>query len=120
MTDKNIAEEYDDCVGKKETGGTLLDFMDLTEEELTQERAEKIFDWKEHWGGMPEYNADNLHPVKQLTVNFQTEEDMREFEKLVGQKLTMKTKSIWYPKRETISSNLLRWVDEEDVADADA
>lgn len=60
-----------------------------------------------HYKGMPEYKNQNLLPVKSLIINFATEEDYEEFEKLVGQKLTMKTKSIWYPEQEPkIFSNM--------------
>lgn len=57
-------------------------------------------DWKKLWEGMPEFNQRDLSPVKQLTVNFETEEDLAAFAKLVGQTVLMSTRSIWYPEAE--------------------
>jgi hypothetical protein len=34
---------------------------------------------------------------RQLTIRFKSQEDIDEFAKLIGQKITDKTKSIWYP-----------------------
>jgi len=56
-------------------------------------------DPNEEWKGMPEYNGEGIAPIKELKVNFRTEEDYRGFADLVGQKLTIKTRSIWYPER---------------------
>jgi len=57
-------------------------------------------DWSEHWGGMPEFEQRDLTPIKQVIVCFETEEDLAKFAELVGQMITMKTKSIWYPDAE--------------------
>ncbi len=54
----------------------------------------------EEWIGMPEFEQDNLNPKKQIIVSFATEADRESFSKLIGQKLTEKTKSIWYPEQE--------------------
>ena len=53
--------------------------------------------WEKEWTGMPEYSHQDLTPVKQLIVSFEKEDDYREFAKLVEQKLTGQTQSIWYP-----------------------
>lgn len=50
-----------------------------------------------HWKGMPEFVSENKQPVKQITVGFANKEDMLKFSKLVGQVITAKTRSIWYP-----------------------
>ncbi len=43
----------------------------------------------------------------QIIVSFETYEDVKEFEKLIGQKLTYKTKQIQWPKlQQTISSEI--------------
>jgi len=82
-----------------------------------EDEDETYFDMDKHWVGMPKCESKNLMPHKQLIVSFQTEEDMIAFGKLIGQKITMKTKSVWYPKRDPIVSTLNRWVDEGEVAD---
>ena len=54
--------------------------------------------WEEHWQDMPEFNQEELTPFKSILVNFRNYEDYKAFEKLIDQKLTLKTKTIFYPK----------------------
>lgn len=54
----------------------------------------------EHWRGMPGFEQNDETGFKTITVHFQTEEDYKKFAELVGQKLTDKTRSIWFPYRE--------------------
>ncbi len=58
--------------------------------------------WKNEWNGMPEFNQQSKMPVKSIKINFISLEDYFKFAGLVGQNLTPKTKSIWYPKQENI------------------
>lgn len=51
----------------------------------------------DHWKGMPEFSQLDKKPYKQVIVSFETAEDMHKFAKLVGQKLSAKTQSIWFP-----------------------
>lgn len=51
------------------------------------------------WQGMPEFVQEEQKPYAQVIVRFKTEEDMLDFAKLVGQKLTKRTKSLWHPFR---------------------
>jgi hypothetical protein len=66
-----------------------------------------IDDPQKEWGGMPEYNSENMMAVKSIKVNFATVEDAQAFAKLVGQKITENTKFIWYPKAEILHSSLV-------------
>jgi len=50
------------------------------------------------WNGMPEFNNPDVMGVKQIIVHFETWDDVREFAELVEQKITEKTKYIWFPK----------------------
>jgi hypothetical protein len=52
------------------------------------------------WQGMPEYDQETVKPYHELTVRFACEDDYQRFAGLVEQKLTEKTKSIWYPKQD--------------------
>lgn len=52
----------------------------------------------ELWKGMPEFEQDDLGAWKSVTVNFANEDDYRTFAELVGQNLTLQTRSIWYPE----------------------
>lgn len=65
--------------------------------------------WKEHWLGMPEYDNQDLGPVKRLIVNFVSLEDMQAFAELIGQKLTPKTRSINFPLQPIDSVKNLVW-----------
>ena len=52
------------------------------------------------WKGMPEYSHRDLEPKRQIIVNFESDEDVSAFAKLVGQKFGPNVKSIWYPEVE--------------------
>jgi len=66
-------------------------FMNLFEQE------EEIRDWHKEWKDMPEFVQEKKEPYAKIIVRFDNEEDLQEFAKLIGQKLTNKTKSIWHP-----------------------
>lgn len=53
--------------------------------------------WKKHWVGMPEFVQDKKEPFSKIIVRFENEEDLIKFAECIGQKLTSKTKSIWFP-----------------------
>lgn len=98
-------------VSKKDKS-MIFDFMDLSEEELEQV-IEDEHDWEEHWVGMPEFDQEDNPPYKKIFMNFRSEEDYKAFAKLIGQNLTEKTKSIWYPKLDIDDNMLKRWIEEE-------
>jgi hypothetical protein len=54
-------------------------------------------DWEIEWQDMPEFNNQG-NQFTQIVVHFKEEEDVEEFSKLLDQKITDKTKSIWFPK----------------------
>ena len=106
-----------DNIKKKNTEvkqeSSLLDFMDISEEE--KEKLESIQDkeWKKHWHNMPEFEQENDKPYRTIYVHFRNEEDYQEFSKLINQKITSKTKSIWHPKLDREANALRRWIEEE-------
>jgi hypothetical protein len=55
-------------------------------------------EWKEHWKGMPEFIQNDLSPYKYIKINFKSLEAMKAFSELIGQTITMNTRSIWFPK----------------------
>lgn len=57
----------------------------------------KYEDSMAEWVGMPEFIQNKKEPYKVLTVRFENEKDYLEFQSLIGQKMTEKTKSIWHP-----------------------
>jgi hypothetical protein len=60
-------------------------------------KTEDIFDDYPEWVGMPEFVQEEKQPYKTLIIRFESESDYQDFAKLIGQKLTPKTKSIWHP-----------------------
>lgn len=52
------------------------------------------------WKGMPEFNGEDQMGAKQLIIHFKTMDDYFLFGVMINQKLSEKTKSIWYPEQE--------------------
>ena len=71
--------------------------------------------WDESWQDMPEFLQDAKHPYALINIRFDTKKDLEDFAALVGQRLTQKTKSIWYPFKSHYGAehNNQRWVDHE-------
>ena len=55
-------------------------------------------DMDELWEGMPEYKNEDLTSFQEIKIHFRNEKDIEEFCQLIGQKITEKTRSIWYPE----------------------
>lgn len=55
-------------------------------------------DWKKEWQDMPEFVQEDLTPHQQIIISFNSDKDVKDFGKLINQKLTYKTKSIWFPE----------------------
>jgi hypothetical protein len=70
--------------------------------------------WKEEWKGMPEFVQEKQEPWAKIIFRFENEDDLQEFAKLIGQKLTKKTKSSWYPYKPHVSKHESKWIDEEE------
>jgi len=71
-------------------------------------------EWKKEWVGMPEFVQEKQKPYAMINFRFESEEDLQEFAKLIGQKLTNKTKSAWYPFKSHWGDTIKRWVNETD------
>ena len=65
------------------------------------------------WRGMPEFNQPDNGAVRQIIVSFSDQAGIEEFAKLVGQNITKKTKSIWFPNREKNNVVDLFYVNED-------
>lgn len=111
---KDTSKDYQDMVGVRDTSvapASLADFLGLTDLPATEKDAEA-----ELWAGMPTFNNKQNKPVRQLTVNFGTEENYQEFIKALSlKKITAYTKSIWYPEVPLLENTLYRFIDEEEV-----
>ena len=69
-------------------------------------------EWKELWKDMPEFVQEKQEPYSKIIFRFRNEEDLQEFANLIGQKLTNKTKSAWYPQLVRGINSDRRYVDE--------
>lgn|SRR3990167_2130640 len=104
-------DPYDNFVGKKNTldcSSSLTSFLDLDE----GESCLNPLDWEQHWKGMPEFVQDSNEPFMKILISFREEADYLAFAKLIDQNLSIKTKSIWYPKLDRTQNSLSRWIEE--------
>lgn len=72
---------------------------------------ELVPSWISEWKDMPEYVHKDLTPFKSVIVSFATREHMDAFAAMIKQKITMETKTVWFPKNEITSCMDKRWVD---------
>jgi len=98
-----------------------FDAIKLELEELNSEELDELFptitaepidyEWELEW--MPEFNHEDMTSWKKVIVHFKTKEDLFEFAEVIGQKMTEKTPSIWYPEQESISRTDKLYINEE-------
>lgn len=69
-------------------------------------------EWKKHWKDMPEFEHEDLTPLFQIIVSFEKVEDIKAFSKLIGQTITVNTRSLWYPRAKIGRLANKRWIDE--------
>lgn len=69
-------------------------------------------DPNELWKGMPEFNQEDQSSWKMIKVHFANQEDYQAFAQCIGQSLTDKTISIWYPAQERADLKAYRCRDE--------
>jgi len=71
-----------------------------------ESNQELLFDTKQYdvqnkdWKNMPEFVQEDLTSWKQVIVHFDNFEDLKKFGELIGCKLTIDTRSIWFPAKE--------------------
>lgn len=53
---------------------------------------------EEFWFDMPEFVQPKQKPYLEIIVRFASKDDLEEFSKIINQKITKKTKSLWHPK----------------------
>ena len=87
----------------KELSNTELDLniMGFSEQELNS----FLFELDENdpdaeWVDMPEFTNEDISSSRRIIVHFENDFDVQKFANLVKQKITDKTKFIWYPYKE--------------------
>jgi hypothetical protein len=58
-----------------------------------------IFNADSEWVAMPEFVQEKQEPYAKIIVRVDSKEDLEKLATLLGQKLTPKTKSVWFPFR---------------------
>jgi len=109
--------KFDPLIGKKvkkTSSASLADIIEFDDEEKKVAILDDESEWKKYWKGMPDFEQEDNPTYKTIYVHFRCEEDYEEFSKLIQQKLTLKTKSIWHPKLDRTKNSLLRWIEEDD------
>lgn len=71
----------------------------------------KTDDWREEWKDMPEFVQNKQEPYAKIIFRFDNEESLQDFAKLIGQKLTNKTKSAWFPFKSHFQKTKMKWID---------
>jgi len=71
-------------------------------------------EWEKEWHMMPEFLQQNTEPVQQIIVSFQSYDHVKQFGRLVDQNVTPNTKSVWYPKKETLPPKFFLYVDDDE------
>ena len=114
--EKLVLATFDPITGMAATDADMLSELlaELRETPLVEEDAqlrallgqvagrELPFDHNEHWQGMPEFEQEDLTSVQKIIIHFRTFADVENFSLLIEQKLTDKTRAIWYPEAEKI------------------
>lgn len=85
-------------------------YSDVEDRQKTLFEHEK--DWQEEWTSMPEFVQKKQRAHATIIVRLRTAEDLKRFSELMGQSLTSKTKSIWYPFSSHWGAIKKRWIDE--------
>lgn len=58
-------------------------------------------EYETEWRGMPEFNQPDNGAFRQIIISFDDQAGVDAFARAIGQTLTPKTKSVWYPPRPT-------------------
>jgi hypothetical protein len=68
--------------------------------------------WKEEWKDMPEFIQHDLQPYQKIILNFETKEDVEAFAKLINQKITYRTDTLWFPMKQKNINTINIYVNE--------
>ena len=89
----------------------LSELSDIELAGFSAENFESLYsdfnDADKEWDGMPDFEQKDLSSFKLIKVHFKNRDDYDNFSQLIGQKLTEKTKSIWYPEAEILHGEII-------------
>lgn len=88
--------------------------MDLISRKGSDDGQDAMFDiapsWSDYWDGMPEFSAVELKPIREITMQFLTDEDYRSFVTEVGIKPLSHQKRAWWPEPYRPSRGEVHWL----------
>lgn len=70
--------------------------------------------WENHWVDMPEFKQEDLTSFRKIVVHFRNQEDIDKFSELIGQKITNRQPSLWFPEMKPRRYAHLRYVKEDE------
>jgi hypothetical protein len=98
-----MAEADKDALGKllydlETDSDGLQEMLDgLARQNWVQPEGQEVNDPEAEWVGMPEFENEDQTAFQIIHVHFKSHEDVQVFGKAIGQGLTDKTRSIWFP-----------------------
>lgn len=67
--------------------------------------------WEPYWWGMPEYVAEDLRPLRSMTIWFASDSDVEDFKRTLGLRMTAHQHQTWWPQtRERLKPLEYAWI----------
>lgn len=105
VADNRISElsEFDNDALKEilatlDTGALDMDVTGFDSATLEKLMTQFYVDPEDEWEGMPEFAMEDKTAFKSIVVHFKEQESVDKFADLIEQKLTERTRMIWYPE----------------------
>ena len=99
-----------DQIRKLSDKGFNLDVLAFDEMEiLPMTDPNTVIDPLAEWENMPEYSQEDQLAFKTVYVHFKNEQDYKDYQNFIGQPMTHKTKSIWYPEQKNMDTESKRY-----------
>tara|TARA_Y100000310_G_scaffold159460_1_gene159022 strand:+ start:2389 stop:2643 length:255 start_codon:yes stop_codon:yes gene_type:complete len=84
----------------------------MAEQKMMFDNMDDFEEIRREWKGMPEFLQEDWEPNQKITISFREYDDVRKFGALIGQTVTPKTNSLWFPKPNVIAPKNLIYTDE--------
>lgn len=111
------AEICEECLLKKQRDEKYANREYKENDDNEEDNQLALFDvpttWEEEWKGMPEFEQKNTEPFQSVIIHFKDKHDRDKFADMIGQKITYKTKFLYFPKDEPTNKGKV-WADEEE------
>jgi len=94
-----------DQVQELNTMGFDVDILGFDNAELLPMLdSNTVTDTLGEWDNMPDFSQEDKTPDSTIYVHFENDIDRQDFAKLIGQNITEKTKTLWYPPQEQMDT----------------